>query len=128
MWHKTTQSMHHSDKFSLYSSVIWLFWLNSWVFVFKVSGGRFEFRCSHLSFRYRACFKQGIPWYSANCRVQIYFKLARSIKKTRSMYRRDKFSQYSSIIWSDWWNGWVFTWEIRCCRLESRCGYNILRS
>ena len=30
--------------------------------------------CSYLNFRYRACFKQGAPWYSDNCRVYIHSK------------------------------------------------------
>ena len=30
------------------------FWLNGWVFVYKLTGCSFESRCSHLNFRYRA--------------------------------------------------------------------------
>ena len=30
-----------------------------------------ESRCCHLNFRYRACFKQGVPRYSGNYRVMI---------------------------------------------------------
>ena len=32
----------------------------------------FESRCSHLNFRYRVCFKQGVPWHSGNYRVWIH--------------------------------------------------------
>ena len=35
-------------------------WLNGWVFVYELSGCRFESRCSHLNFRFRACFEQGV--------------------------------------------------------------------
>ena len=38
----------------------WGVWLNSWVFVYKLSGCGFEYRYSHLNFRYRSCFKQGV--------------------------------------------------------------------
>ena len=42
----------------------WPVLLNSWVFVYELSGRRFESRCSHLNFRYAACFEQGVPWHS----------------------------------------------------------------
>ena len=32
----------------------------------------FKPRCSHLIFRYRACFEQGVPWHSGNYRVWIH--------------------------------------------------------
>ena len=31
----------------------------------------FESCCSHLNFRYRTCFEQGVPWHSGNYRVWI---------------------------------------------------------
>ena len=31
-----------------------------------------ESRYSHLIFRYGACFEQGVPWHSGNCRVWIH--------------------------------------------------------
>ena len=43
-----------------------------WVFVCELSGCGFESHCNHLNFRFRACFKQGVPWYSGNCRVRIH--------------------------------------------------------
>ena len=47
-------------------------WLNGWVFVYELSGCGFESRCSHLNFRFRACFEQGVPWHSGNYRVWIH--------------------------------------------------------
>ena len=44
-------------------------WLNGWVFVYELSDCWFERCCCHLNFRYRACFEQGVPWYSGNYRV-----------------------------------------------------------
>ena len=41
-----------------------LVWLNSWVFVYEISGCAFESRWCHLNFRYSACFEQGVPWHS----------------------------------------------------------------
>ena len=40
--------MHLSDKYSQHSSIIWLFWLNALVFVYKLSGPGFESRWSTL--------------------------------------------------------------------------------
>ena len=32
----------------------------------------FKSRCSHLNFRFCACFEQGVPWHSGNNRVWIH--------------------------------------------------------
>ena len=47
-------------------------WPNSWVFVYELSGCGFESSCSHLNFRFRACFEQRVPWHSGNYRVWIH--------------------------------------------------------
>ena len=47
-------------------------WLNGWVFVYELSGCGFESSCSHLNFRFRACFEQGVPWDSGNYGVWIH--------------------------------------------------------
>ena len=44
-------------------------WLS---FVYELSDCGFESYCSHLNFRYRACFEQGVPWDSGNYRVWIH--------------------------------------------------------
>ena len=44
------------------------------MFIYKLSGCRFESRCSHLNFRYCNCFEQGVPWHSGNYRVWIHSK------------------------------------------------------
>ena len=51
--------------------IIWSVWLNGWVFVYELSGCGFESRCSHLNFRFCACFELGVPWHSGNYRVWI---------------------------------------------------------
>ena len=38
----------------------------------ELSGCGFESRCSHLNFRFRACFEQGVPWHSGNYSVWIH--------------------------------------------------------
>ena len=64
--------MHCTEKYSQLNSIIWPVWLNGWVFVYELSSCGFEYRRSHLNFRYRAYFEQGVPWYLGNCRVWIH--------------------------------------------------------
>ena len=70
--HTLYSQMHRTDKYSQHSSIIWPIWLNGWVFVYELNGCGFESRCSHLNFRFRACFEQGVPWHSGNYRVWIH--------------------------------------------------------
>ena len=42
------------------------------MFVYELSGFGFESSCSHLNFRFRACFEQGVPWHSGNYGVWIH--------------------------------------------------------
>ena len=62
----TYSQMHHTDKYSQHSSIIWPVCLNGWVFVYELSGCGFESRSSQLNFRYDACFEQGVSWQSGN--------------------------------------------------------------
>ena len=64
-------------------------WLNGWVFVHELSGRGIESSCSHLNFRYRAYFKQGVPWHSGSYKVWIH-------SETRTWH--DKNIQASRII------------------------------
>ena len=63
--------MHRTDKYSQHSSIIWSVWLNGWMLVDESSGCGFESSWSHLNFRFRACFEQGLSWHSGNYRVWI---------------------------------------------------------
>ena len=58
--------MQRTDKCSQRSSVIWQVWLNGWMFAYKLSGCVFVSSCGHLNFRFIACFKQDVHWYSGN--------------------------------------------------------------
>ena len=69
---KTYNQMHRTDKYWQHSSIIWPVWPNGWVLLYELNGCSFESRCSHLIFRYGACFEQGVPWHSGNCRVWIH--------------------------------------------------------
>ena len=56
------------------TTIVWSVWLNGWVFIYELNGCAFEFSCSHLIFRIRACFEQGFPWHSGNYRDWIHFE------------------------------------------------------
>ena len=45
------------------------------MFVYELSGSGFKSSCSHLKFRFRACFEQGVPWHSGNYRVWIHSEM-----------------------------------------------------
>ena len=47
---RTYSQMHHANKYSQQSSIIWPVWLNGRVFLCELSGCGFESRCSHLNF------------------------------------------------------------------------------
>ena len=69
-WIRTHNHLVH--KRTLNHLAIWPAWLNGWVFVYELSGCGFESSCSHFTFRFRACFEQGVPWHSGNYRVWIH--------------------------------------------------------
>ena len=48
--------------------------LNHWVLIYELNGFGFESICSHLNFRFSACFEQGVPWHLGNYRVWIYYE------------------------------------------------------
>ena len=81
---RTYSQMHHRDTYCQHSSIIWPVWLIGWVFVYELSCCRFESSCSHLTFRFRACFEQGVPWHSGECG----FTLKRVCDMTRT-YSQD---------------------------------------
>ena len=115
--------MHHTDRYSQHSSVIWPVWPNSWVFVYKLSSCGFESRCCHLNFRYGDCFERGVSWHLVKLQsTDSLWKLIRDMIITYSqMHRTDRYSKHSSIIWPVWPNGWVFVYELSGCGFESRC-------
>ena len=66
-WHiRLYSKIHRTDKYWQHSSIRWPYWSNVWVFAYKQNDSRFDSRCSHLNFRYLACFEQGVPWHSGS--------------------------------------------------------------
>ena len=90
---RTHSQMHRTDMYSKRSSIFLPIWLNGWVFVYELIGFELESRCSHLNFRYRACFKPEISWYLVNYRVWIHSKTGKWHKKnTQSVAYITQFS------------------------------------
>ena len=88
--------MHGTNNYLEHSSIIWLVWPNGWVFVYELSGSVFQSSCSHLNFRLRASFVQGVPWQQATTVREFTLKRVSDMKKTYSqMHPTDKYSEHS---------------------------------
>ena len=65
----------------------------------QLSGCSFESSCSHLNFRFRACFEEGVPWHSSNYRVWIH-------SETRTWHDKNIQSRlitFQLIVFSIYW-------------------------
>ena len=92
--------------------------------LYELSGSGFDSCCSHLNFRFRICFEQGVPWHSGNHRVWIHSETRTWHDRTYSqMHRTDKYSEHSSIICPVWPNGWVFFYELSGSGFEFSCSH-----
>ena len=74
---RTYSEMHRTYKYSEHSkcTIVWSVWQNDWVFVYELSGSRFETSCSHLTLRFYVYFEQGAPSHSGNYRVWIHSEM-----------------------------------------------------
>ena len=100
------------------------------VFVYKLSGCRFESGCSHLKFRFRACFEQGVPWHSGKYRVCIHSETCRWHDKkiqSNALYRKVLTTQLKHWRRPVWLNGWVFVYELSGCGFECSCSHLTLK-
>ena len=109
--------MDRTDKYSQHSSIIWPVGINGWVFVYELSGCGFESRCTHLNFRFRACFEEGVPWHSGNYGVWIHSETRPWHDKNRQSnapYRSVLTTQhYQLASWDKWlsvplWPKWLW--------------------
>ena len=69
---RTYTQMHRTDKYWQHGSINWPVRLNGWVFIDVLSGCGFQSSCSHLNFRFRDCFEEGVPRHSGNYRIWIH--------------------------------------------------------
>ena len=109
--------MDRKDKYSRHSSIIWPVWLNGWMIVYELSCCGFESRCSHLNFRFRACFEQGAPWHLGNYGVWIHSETRPWHDKKRQSnapYRHVLTTQLNHLAsWDKWlslrlWTKWLW--------------------
>ena len=104
---KTYIQMDHTEKYSQHSQTIWPVWLNGLVLLYKLSGSGFESSCSHLNFRYRPSFEQGVPWHLDNYRVSfhsethtLHDKNFQSNAPCRKVFRTQFNNLFSLAKWS----------------------------
>ena len=55
------------------------------MFVYELSGCGFDFSCSHLNFRFRACFDKEVPDIQASVECGFTLKCVRDMTKTYSL-------------------------------------------
>ena len=116
--------MHRTDKYSEHSSIMWLVWRNGWVFVYELSGCRFESSCCYLKFGFPTCFQEGVSDIEAIIECRFTLKDKRDmIRKYCQMQRTDRYSQHSSIIWPVWLNARMFVYKLSGCGFESSYSY-----
>ena len=105
--------MNSTDMYPGHSSFIWPLWPRSWVFVYELSGSRFESSCSHLNFRFCAWFEQGILDIQATIECGFTLKRIRGMTKTYSKKNRTgKYSEYLNHLAS------LAIWLIVCLRTK----------
>ena len=110
--------MQRKYKDSRRNSIIRPVWRNSCVIVYELSRCGFKFLCSHLNFRYRACFQYKLLDIRENIECVFTLKCVRDMIIAQSqMHRTDKISQSSFIIWPVWPNSLVFLYKLGFCRL-----------
>ena len=74
----------------------------------------FESSCSHLNFRFRACFEKQFLEIQATIKCGSSLKRAGDMITTYSqMHRTDKYSLHSLIIWPVWLNGLSVRWRTK---------------
>ena len=121
--------MHRTDKYSQHTSLVWPVWLNNWVFVYRLSSCWFEFRCSHLTFRYRTCSNQGVLDIQATIECRFTLKCIRDMIVTYTqMHCTDKYSQITTQLnhlasLVKWLNVSLRTSWL--CGLKSRCSQQL---
>ena len=103
----TFSQMNRTNRYCKHSSIISAVSLNGWVFVYELSGCGFEFRSIELNLRYRAYFEQRVPRHLRNYRLWNHSEMC-TWRDNNHDDSTNKYSQYSSIIWPIWPNGWVF--------------------
>ena len=107
----------HPDKLIYICYCCWSAWLNGWMFIYELSGSGFESSCSHLNFRYRACFEQGDPWHSCNYIVWIHSETCSWHDKNMQLVEP---CHKGNLYFQDGWN------HISRSMVKTKIYYNLL--
>ena len=109
---RTYHQMHLTDKYSQFGSVIWSVWPNDWVFLYEISCFGFESCCIHLNFIQ--------TFIECGFTVKLVGDMIRTLSQ---LYRTDKYSQTSYIIWSFWSYFWVIVFVLSGSGFKSTCSH-----
>ena len=90
-WQEHTVKMDRTDNYTQHSSIISPILLNGCVFLYELIGCGFQFSSSHLNFRFRTLFEQGVPLHSDNYIVWIQ-------SETRTWYDKNIQSKWTAQI------------------------------
>ena len=119
---RTYSEMHHTDKCSEESSMIWPIYPNGWAFVYQLSDSRFECSSIHFNFWFRACLEQAVLWQSSITECRITLKSVRDMARTYSqMHCAYKCAEESSMIWQVCRNGRAFDYQLSDSGFEGSC-------
>ena len=75
-------------------------------FVYELSGCGFESRCSHLNFKYCACFEQEVPLHSGNYRMWIHSETRTWHDKNIQLHNSTWIFHIFSRRWGNSFRGW----------------------
>ena len=76
--------MHHTDKYSQHSSIIWPVRLNGWAFGYELSGYGFESRYSHLNLDIKPVLSSEFLDIQANTKYRFTLKLVCDMMRTHN--------------------------------------------
>ena len=119
----TYSQMHRTDTYSQHNLIILPVWLNSWVFVYQLSGCGFEnpVAVTQTSDIAPVLRKQFLD-IQATIECRFPLKHVHDMIVTYSqMYHTYKYSQQSCIILPAWLNGWRFVHKLSGCGFEFHC-------
>ena len=81
---RTYSQMRRTDNYLQYNSIIWPVWLKGWVFVYKLSGCRFNSSCNHLNFRFTPASRKELLDIQATTECGFTLKRIRDMTRTYS--------------------------------------------
>ena len=102
----TATGLETNNHFVRKQTLNHLVWLNGWVFFYELSGCGFKSSCSHLNFKFRACFEQGVSWHSGKAIIKCGFTVKRVRDMTRTLSVRLR-TKWLGVRVQSLWHFWL---------------------